>query len=262
MEEIFPYIRESIDRKQENMRRRRRRDALRLTLVKLFQMIAEQGTFPLSESVLEGDTGALRKRYLEYVEGARQYLEGETDKDNTLLQIKTHFCEFVRKLIATFSLEQRQTLLPRFQRKSLFYLFASWSGIFGVPFGFKAGDTRSGNSGSGCVAQPSEFELCAVQAASSVLCCGPAFEPELLADEAPVYLWLDALLGSHDEKIYALAQETIVLLLEFNPDSGAVLDWVVDRGLFTRPRKWPEGASTPRHLFSRQVRERREEESE
>lgn len=56
-----------------------------------------------SERVLEGETGALRKRYLEYVEGARQYLEGETDKDNTLLQIKTHFCEFVRKLIASFS---------------------------------------------------------------------------------------------------------------------------------------------------------------
>ena len=49
--------------------------------------------------------------------------------------------------------------------------------------------------------QPSEFELCAVQAASSVLCCGSAFEPQLLADEAPVYQWLDALLGSHDEKV-------------------------------------------------------------
>lgn len=47
MEELFPYIRESIDRKQENMRRRRRRDALRVTLVKLFEMIAEQGTFAL-----------------------------------------------------------------------------------------------------------------------------------------------------------------------------------------------------------------------
>ena len=51
------------------------------------------------------------------------------------------------------------------------------------------------------MAQPSEFELCAVQAASSVLCCGPAFDPQLLADEAPVYQWLDALLGSHDEKV-------------------------------------------------------------
>lgn len=47
MEELLPYIRESIDRKQENMRRRKRRDALRVTLVKLFEMSAEQGTFAL-----------------------------------------------------------------------------------------------------------------------------------------------------------------------------------------------------------------------
>lgn len=221
MEELFPYIRESIDRKQENMRRRRRRDALRVTLVKLFEMIAEQGTFALSESVIDGDTGALRKRYLEYMDGARLYLESENDKDNTLLQIKTHFCHFVRKLIGSFSLEQRQTLIPRNLRKGLFYLFASWSGVFGAPFGFKSPD--SGNR------QPTEFELCALHASSAVLCCGPSFDPQLLADDGHIYQWLDALLGSHDEKIYGLAQETIVLLLEFNPDSGAVLDWVVDR---------------------------------
>ncbi|XP_069960081.1 protein furry isoform X3 [Cherax quadricarinatus] len=225
MEELFPYIRESIDRKQENMRRRRRRDALRVTLVKLFEMIAEQGTFALSENVIDGDTGALLKRYLEYMEGARLYLESENDKDNTLLQIKTHFCHFVRKLIGSFSLEQRLTLIPRSLRKGLFYLFASWSGVFGAPFGYKSPD--SGNR------QPSEFELCALHASSAVLCCGPSFDPQLLADDGHIYQWLDALLGSHDEKIktkiYGLAQETIVLLLEFNPDSGAVLDWVVDR---------------------------------
>ncbi|KAK3869521.1 hypothetical protein Pcinc_025161 [Petrolisthes cinctipes] len=222
MEELFPYVRESIDRKQENMRRRRRRDALRLTLVTLFEMIAEQGTFAQSESVLDGDTGALRKRHLEYVDGARVLLEAETDKDNTTLtQIKTHFCDFVRKLIASFTLEQRQTLMPRTLRKSLFYLFASWSGIFGAPFGFKSGDSAN--------RQPTEFELVALQASSSVLCCGPAFDPHLLADDGNIYQWLDALLGSHHDKIYGLAQETIVLLLEFNPDSGAVLDWVVDR---------------------------------
>ncbi|XP_064103219.1 protein furry-like isoform X6 [Macrobrachium nipponense] len=221
MEELLPYIRESIDRKQENMRRRRRRDALRVTLVKLFEMIAEQGTFAQSDSVIDSDTGALQNRYLEYMDGARLYLESEQDKDNTFLQIKTHFCHFVRKLIGSFSLEQRQTLIPRTLRKGLFYLFASWSGVFGAPFGFKNPDSSN--------RQPSEFELCALHASSAVLCCGPSFDPQLLADDGNIYQWLDALLGSHDEKIYELAQETIVLLLEFNPDSGAVLDWVVDR---------------------------------
>lgn len=45
MEELVPYIREAIDRKQENMRRRRRRDALRLQLVRVLELIAEYGTF-------------------------------------------------------------------------------------------------------------------------------------------------------------------------------------------------------------------------
>lgn len=45
MEELVPYIREAVDRKQENMRRRRRRDALRLHLVRVLELIAEYGTF-------------------------------------------------------------------------------------------------------------------------------------------------------------------------------------------------------------------------
>lgn len=56
MEELVPYIREAVDKKQENMRRRRRRDALRLQLVKVLKMIAENGTFGESLCVLERDT--------------------------------------------------------------------------------------------------------------------------------------------------------------------------------------------------------------
>ncbi len=33
----------------------------------------------------------------------------------------------------------------------------------------------------------------------------------------------------HRFQIYGLAQETIVLLLDFNPDAQALLDWVIDR---------------------------------
>lgn len=44
MEELIVFIKEAVDRKQENMRRRRRRDALRLQLVKVFELIAGYGT--------------------------------------------------------------------------------------------------------------------------------------------------------------------------------------------------------------------------
>lgn len=56
MEELVPYIREAVDKKQENMRRRRRRDALRLQLVRVLKLIAENRTFGESSSVLERDT--------------------------------------------------------------------------------------------------------------------------------------------------------------------------------------------------------------
>lgn len=45
MEELVLYIREALDRKQCNVRRQRRRDALRLQLVRIFQLIANRGTF-------------------------------------------------------------------------------------------------------------------------------------------------------------------------------------------------------------------------
>ena len=41
-------------------------------------------------------------------------------------------------------------------------------------------------------------------------------------------------------QIYKLAQETIILLLEFNPDAQALLDWVIDR-CYTGPHEVADG---------------------
>lgn len=45
MDELLNYIREAVDRKQENGRRRRRKDVLRLQLVRVLEKIAENKTF-------------------------------------------------------------------------------------------------------------------------------------------------------------------------------------------------------------------------
>lgn len=45
MDELVLFIREAIDRKQVNVRRQKRRDALRLQLVRIFQLISDRGTF-------------------------------------------------------------------------------------------------------------------------------------------------------------------------------------------------------------------------
>ena len=57
----------------------------------------------------------------------------------------------------------------------------------------------------------------------SVLCCGPCFDEAAIAEDGSLYPFLDHLLEYKDAKVYQLAQETIVLLLEFNPDSSNIL---------------------------------------
>ncbi|XP_041767815.1 protein furry isoform X4 [Anopheles merus] len=290
MEELVVYIREAIDRKQENMRRRRRRDALRLQLVRVLEKIAENGTFGISQFVLERETMSLHPTFVEYIDGARLYLETETDgKDSSSMrEVKTHFCDFIRKMIKNFSLESCGTLLSRELKRNLVNLFVGWSGTaYALPFahghhgashhgshhGVGAGGSGGGSisgigsgvSGIGggtigasvwgsssttaCIssaantsvgtiaAEEEKLQFSALQAMSAVLCCGPCFDPGHLAEDGAIYSWLDMLMTSKDEKIYELAKETVVLLLESNPDIGQLLEWVIDRCYTASPRE-------------------------
>ena len=45
VEELLPLIREAIDRKQENVKRRRKRDIVRLAVVQIFHYMAQNGIF-------------------------------------------------------------------------------------------------------------------------------------------------------------------------------------------------------------------------
>jgi hypothetical protein len=246
MQELIPMIKEAIDKKTENMRRRRRRDALRLQLVKLLEIIAEEETFSRAAQVTDVNSGCLAQPFTDYIDGARQYLESEAGGDNTgnikenvpsVREIKIHFASFIRHLIKSFSLEQRKDLLKKDLKCNLFYLFAGWSGKFGQPFEQSHNSlTKSSfsqvagadTSGSEKV-QPTEFELSALESMIAVLCCGSCFDDSALSEDGSLYTFLDNLLESDHPKVYAFAREAIVLLLEFNPNISALLDWVVDR---------------------------------
>lgn len=57
-----------------------------------------------SPCVIERDTMSLHPTFVEYMDGARLYLEMETDKDNSSIrEVKIHFCDFIRKMIKNFS---------------------------------------------------------------------------------------------------------------------------------------------------------------
>ncbi|XP_025086109.1 protein furry homolog isoform X4 [Pomacea canaliculata] len=219
-EELLPFLKEAIDKKQDNLRRRRKRDVLRVQLAHIFQLLAENRVFAQSEAgAIDTDSGQLSSMFVDYIDGARQYLEGENDRDLPILQeIRLHFSCFVQHLIDNTPMEYRKTLLSRDLRYSLFHLFANWSGHFGaIDRRFSKDETWS------------EQELPAVRAMSAVLCCGPVFDVNGFNDDGYIYHWLDTLLSSNDEKIYELAKETVYLLLDFNPDAQGLLDWVIDR---------------------------------
>lgn len=76
-------------------------------------------------------------------------------------------------------------------------LFSAWSGKYGVPV------RRAQNSNSVDLSNKkgTELQFAALQAMSALLCCGPCFDAEGLAEDGPYYQWLDVMLESTDEKV-------------------------------------------------------------
>ena len=233
MSELVNNIREAIDRKQENMRRRRRRDALRLALVRVFELMAEEKTFSRTAAVIDTDSGFLAGTFTDYIDGAKAYLEAPeltASNSESVKEIKIHFASFIRQLIGSFNLEQRRNLLKKDLRRNLFYLFASWAGNnYGFPFVKGSTSAKNQTETDQASTQPGDFEFSSLRAMASILCCGPCFDEAAIMEDGSLYTFLDNLLESKDPKVYELAQETIVLVLEFNPDISPLLDWVVDR---------------------------------
>ncbi|RWS23768.1 protein furry-like protein, partial [Leptotrombidium deliense] len=203
LEELTSCIREAIDRKQENMRRRKRRELLRVQLGRLLELIAEKGTFGVSSAALDRDAGTLSNTLVEYIDGMRLYLESENDKDApSVMDMKLHFSGFVSKLIRNFPVENRNNLLSRDLRRNLFYLFASWSGQYSI--------SLMSDKNNGSCEELTSIEFVALQSMSAVLCCGPVFDPNCLLEDSSIYDWLYNLLDSKEERIRVLGHETVV----------------------------------------------------
>ncbi|KAH7643209.1 furry-like protein [Dermatophagoides farinae] len=106
LEELMPYFREAIDKKQENLRRRKRREMLRIQIGRLFKFISERKIFaqcPIGLSLT----------LIEYIDGLRSYFESETDKECNTNDIKESFCHFICNLIKSFPIETRESKLSR-----------------------------------------------------------------------------------------------------------------------------------------------------
>ncbi|KAJ4918060.1 hypothetical protein JOQ06_006469, partial [Pogonophryne albipinna] len=161
IEELNPIIKEALERRPENMKRRRRRDVLRVQLVRIFELLADAGVVSQmyvtvsvirdqftfirlvsgsrrmqSQRGLDAESHSLNGALLEYVDLTRQLLEAENDKDSdTLKDIRCHFSALVANIIQNVPVHQRRTIFPQQSlRHSLFMLFSHWAGPFSIMF--------------------------------------------------------------------------------------------------------------------------------
>ncbi|XP_062858154.1 protein furry homolog-like isoform X6 [Trichomycterus rosablanca] len=225
LEELNPIIKEALERRPENMKRRRRRDILRVQLVRIFELLADSGVISqIGSGGLDGESHSLNSTLLEYVDLTRQLLEAENDKDSdTLRDIRSHFSALVASIIQNVPVHQRRSIFPQQSlRHSLFMLFSHWAGPFSIMF--TPLDRYSDRN-----MQINRHQYCALKAMSAVLCCGPVADNVGLSSDGYLYKWLDNILDSQDRKVHQLGCEAVMLLLELNPDQNNLMFWAVDR---------------------------------
>nr|XP_015197348.1 PREDICTED: protein furry homolog isoform X5 [Lepisosteus oculatus] len=225
VEELHPLMKEALERRPENKKRRERRDLLRLQLLRIFELLADAGVISdNTNGALERDTLALGALFLEYVDLTRMLLEAENDKEVEILKdIRAHFSAMVANLIQCVPVHHRRFLFPQQSlRHHLFILFSQWAGPFSVMF--TPLDRYSDRNH-----QITRYQYCALKAMSAVLCCGPVFDNVGLSPDGYLYKWLDNILACQDLRVHQLGCEVVILLLELNPDQVNLFNWAVDR---------------------------------
>lgn len=163
IEELTPYIKDSLDPKPDKLRRMRKRDLVRLAIVRIFELMAEQrslgrrilDTFkkppsasyqqpstkqqslhqPIAQQHFQ-DEQQLRKTFGDYIEGMHLFLDQQTEKHQSsdlVVLIRLHFSMFIYKLIDSVQHKEKRALIfPENIRYSLFYLCDKWSGRFSL----------------------------------------------------------------------------------------------------------------------------------
>ncbi|XP_077396722.1 protein furry homolog isoform X3 [Festucalex cinctus] len=225
VEELHPLMKEALERRPENKKRRDRRDLLRLQLLRIFELLADAGVISDSTNgAVERDTLALGALFLEYVDLTRMLLEAENDKDAEVLKdIRVHFSAMVANLIQCVPVHHRRFLFPQQSlRHHLFILFSQWAGPFSIMF--TPLDRYSDRNH-----QITRYQYCALKAMSAVLCCGPAFDNVGLSPDGYLYKWLDNILACQDQRVHQLGCEVVILLLELNAEQVNLFNWAVDR---------------------------------
>lgn len=99
------------------VRKKKKRDLLRLQVARIFAANAEQGCF--RHSLAQPDNSSILQCLGEYIEGMRTILESENDKeDASLMQLRLYFSKFLHKMIKSIPVTMQSSLLRNQVRKT------------------------------------------------------------------------------------------------------------------------------------------------
>ncbi|CAF0968774.1 unnamed protein product [Adineta ricciae] len=224
LEDLTIHIKDAMEVKQEKVRRMKRRDCMRLRLIRIFELLADRDVFRHCYSSEPETKRSSYQIYHEYLQGGLSYLDLENERDSDLAtQIRQHFARFIYKFINQIPHSMRETLIPPQIRYSLFELFRKWSGNLNIMTVFASTNSREQRIKS----EPcSELELFAIRACAATLCCGTIKDEWFQKTVAP---WLDQFMAAHETS--QLSVTTLFQLLELHgkTTNTMVVEWVIDR---------------------------------
>uniref|UniRef100_A0A1I7TWL2 MOR2-PAG1_N domain-containing protein n=1 Tax=Caenorhabditis tropicalis TaxID=1561998 RepID=A0A1I7TWL2_9PELO len=217
-------LREATEKKTEtNLRRRKRKDLLRLQIIRVIEVAIFRGLLLVHTSGTSSEY-TLHPHIIDFIDSMRINLESDHDRDITVVtKLRLHFAKLIHLIIDSTPHLSRLTLFSEERRHNLFYLFINWCSR-AIAADRKLRDKEVG----------SYVEQKSVLAMSRILCCGPIFEPvKSIGEDGYLYGWLEKLIVSTNPMMQAEVEEMLAWMLELN-ESGVLLDWLMMQ-CYTQP---------------------------
>ncbi|KAI6200883.1 Protein furry-like protein-like [Aphelenchoides besseyi] len=208
-------LRETQEKKLEsNARRRKRRDLLRLQVLRVVEVGLFRGLLEYGNMV-DHQTGQLSPVLLKILDSVRDNVLADSERDiSVLTSLRLHFAKTITLLVSTVPADKRRSLLPIEFKNELVSIFFKWCGR-----AIGTSDRGSEKDVGTYVEQQSVNALCAL------LCCGPALDQR--PDEEYTFRILDALLNSTNQTVSNIFGETLSLILHLNDQNTQLFEWTI-----------------------------------
>ena len=125
LDDLARMIRE-LQKADGNVRRKKRKDALRMQLVRVVEITMWRGVLQAS-NLIDSMTGQLSSLLMELITSIKNGVENDGDREPSVLaNLRLHFAKTVALLINSVPLDQRKNLFSPERKKELATLFLFW----------------------------------------------------------------------------------------------------------------------------------------